>query len=179
MQGGASRGLKGRGWGKKFSLSCRAGRGWGKKNPCGAGTKIPSFGPTSPHCHPSPLLKKFLPKSQNTRLKLNPKTTPLIKPFLIGPHPKCFILSKNRKKKEKKDKQSQRERQRPKRQRERDLAPLLNKGQRPVENRHSQCQPTGVAFHSTIARLPFQCSPMGQIGFFLSLFYLFIFIVMI
>ena len=49
---GSSQGLKGQGWGKKFSPSCGAGRGWGKKNPYGTGTKIPSFGPTPPHCHP-------------------------------------------------------------------------------------------------------------------------------
>ena len=37
-QGGVSRDPKG--W------------GWGKIKPCGVGTKIPSFGPAPPHCHP-------------------------------------------------------------------------------------------------------------------------------
>ena len=28
------------------------GQGWDKKKPCEAETKIPSFGPAQPHCHP-------------------------------------------------------------------------------------------------------------------------------
>ena len=49
--GGALQGFKGQGWGKKFSLSCRAGWKWGKKTLYKMGAKIPSFGPTPPHCH--------------------------------------------------------------------------------------------------------------------------------
>ena len=40
LQGGASWGPKGQGWGKKFSPSC------------GAGAKTPSFEPAPPHYHP-------------------------------------------------------------------------------------------------------------------------------
>ena len=50
---GSSWGLKGWGWGKKFSPSCGAGQRWAKKNPCGAGAKIPSFGPARPIAIPT------------------------------------------------------------------------------------------------------------------------------
>ena len=50
LRGGAGlRGApKGGGGVRKFSPLCGAGRGWVKTKPCGAGAKIPSFGPASP-----------------------------------------------------------------------------------------------------------------------------------
>ena len=68
---GSSWGLKGRGWGKKFSPSCGAGRGWGKKNPCGAGAKISSFGPAPPHCHPYPTAAIPIMNNHKDQLKGN------------------------------------------------------------------------------------------------------------
>ena len=64
--GGALRGPKGWGWGKKIFLVMwvgqewvrqnHAGWEWSKTKPYGMGLKIPSFGPTPPHCHPYPCL---------------------------------------------------------------------------------------------------------------------------
>ena len=50
LRGGAGlRGApKGGGGVRKFSPLCGAGRGWMKTKPCGAGAKIPSFGPAPP-----------------------------------------------------------------------------------------------------------------------------------
>ena len=50
LRGGAGlRGApKGGGGVRKFSPLCGAGRGWVKTKPCGAGVKIPSFGPAPP-----------------------------------------------------------------------------------------------------------------------------------
>ena len=52
-QGGSLWGPMGRGGGKVVGPAPqgRGGDGEGQQ-PCGAGTKIPSFGPAPPHCHP-------------------------------------------------------------------------------------------------------------------------------
>ena len=46
--GGASRGPKGWGWGEKVFPVMQSGAGWDNTKPCGAGTKIPPFGPAPP-----------------------------------------------------------------------------------------------------------------------------------
>ena len=108
---GSSWGLKGQGWDKKFSPSCGTGRGWGKKNSCGAGEKIPSFGPVPPHCHPYSYLpivsqkkkKRFLLRLKNCTFDFVnillcffiqlPNKLPLYQPLLPAPPPKSFGMS--------------------------------------------------------------------------------------